>query len=366
MHSSLWPTCCALMVSAFLATLVAAAPGHAQSEGYLVPAPASDNIKKNPDYECEQPIAPVISLDTQSKYKQTDASKAVIDESANENYSEAVEPLRNYSKGLVKAANAYVRSDPKNPAAAACALSWLDAWAEAGAMTAMNSKQASFNQGQSVAGFALAYLQIRNAPGLPDDRKKRVESWLNKLGHQVVAFMDPNTDVSGKNNHRYWSGLSATAAGIATDDKRLIHWGIDSARIGLAQIDRDGILPLELERAQRARDYHVFAAAPLVATAALAHTQGIDLYGEKEHALARLVNRIVDSFDDPSFFEKTTGKKQEAYSGDGTVPANRIAWLEIYGQRFPSPKIEALLAPKRPVASSDLGGNLTLLFRGKE
>ncbi|HZH09834.1 MAG TPA: alginate lyase family protein [Microvirga sp.] len=349
-----------------LCALVAGAPAWAQGVGYLIPPPAADNLQKTPRYDCETPGEPLVTLDVKSKYRQDDASRATIDEEAEEEYTEAVEPLRDYGRALVKISNAYVRSDPKNTAAAACALSWLDSWAKADALTDMRSRQASHNQGQAVGGIALAYLQIRNAPGLPSEQKKRIEAWLNKLGQQVAAAMDKNDGVSGRNNHRYWNGLSAIAAGVATNDRKLINWGADSARIGIRQITKDGTLPLEMKRAKRARDYHNFAAEPLIAIAELARTQGIDLYSESDKALARLVNRVVDSFTDPSFFEKATGAKQEAYPGDGTVPSSRIAWLEIYQSRFPSEKAEALLASKRPVASSGIGGNTTLLFKGRE
>lgn len=358
---------CAALTGAFLLTvLLGAAPSQAQGVGFLVPAPAKDKVQAKPKYECDTPPTPVISLDVQSKYKQDDASKATIDDEAEEAYSEAVEPLREYGKTLVRISNAYVKSDPKNTLAAACALTWLNHWAAADAMTAMRSKQARFNLGQALGGFSLAYLQIRNTPDLPQDQKKRVEAWLKSLGRQIMDFMNGNKEVSGRNNHRYWAGLSAAAAGIAADDKQLTEWGIDSARIGLAQITPDGTLPLEINRGKRARDYHIFAAQPLVATAELALGQGVDLYAENGGALAKLVERVVDSIDDPSFFEKASGAKQERYPGGDTVPANRIAWLEIHQSRFPSPKAEALLEAKRPVASSGIGGDMTLLFHGKE
>jgi poly(beta-D-mannuronate) lyase len=352
----------ALAVAIALAAFLSTAPSHAQNVGYLVPAPTKDNVQAKPKYECDAPDAPVITLDTQSKYRQDDARRATIDEEAEEAYSEAVEPLRAYGKTLVRIANAYVKSNPKNTAAAACALTWLDHWASAKAMTDLRSKQAHFNLGQALGGFALAYLQIRNAPGLADEQKKRVESWLKVLGRQIMEAKDTGKGVSGRNNHRYWAGLSATAAGIASGDRRLTDWGIDSARIGLAQVTPEGALPLEINRGKRARDYHIFAAEPLVATAELARSRGIDLYAEHGGALSRLVNRVVESLDDPAFFEKATGIGQEPYPGDGTVPPHRIAWLEIYQSRHPSPKAAAMLASKRPVASSGIGGNTTLLF----
>lgn len=351
------------IMAAFLA-LLQAAPGHAQGVGYLVPTFVKDNGQAQPEYECGVPGPPVITLETQSKYKQNDTSRATIDETANETYLKAVVPLRTYAKDLVKISNDYVRSSPKNPAAAGCALSWLEHWAAANALSDMRSKQALFNLGQTLGGFALAYLQIRNAPDLREVQKRRVESWLKALGNQVVNFMDNNHEVSGRNNHRYWAGLAAAAAGIASGDERLSEWGIGSARIGLSQIAPDGTLPLEIDRGKLARDYHIYAAEPLVATAELARSRGVDLYAEKDGALKRLVDRVVASLDDPSFFEKATGTQQEAFPDDGTVPANRIAWLEIHQRRFPSPRIEALLVARRPLASSRIGGDLTLLFQG--
>ncbi len=357
---------CSVRITALLLALLQAGAGHAQGVGYLVPPFGKDKGQAQPEYKCEVPGTPVITLETQSKYKQADSSRATIDETANKTYLKAVVPLRAYAKGLVQIANDYVRSNPRNPAAAACALDWLEHWASANAMTDMRSKQALFNLGQTLGGFALAYLQIRNAPDLQVDKKRRVEAWLKSLGQQVVNFMDQNHEVSGRNNHRYWAGLAATAAGIATDDRRLADWGIESARIGLSQITPEGTLPLEISRGKRARDYHIYAAEPLVATAELARSRGIDFYAENNGALKRLADRVVASLDDPSFFEKATGMKQEAFSGDGTVPPNRIAWLEIYQSRFPSPRIEAAIASRRPLASSGLGGDLTLLFHGSQ
>lgn len=339
---------------------------HGQGTGYLIPSPGKENVQAKPRYECGTPGAPIVTLDTQSKYKQSDAQRAMIDEEAEEAYSEAVEPLRDYGRNLAKIANAYVKSSPRNTAAAACALVWLDAWASANAMTDMRSKQALFNLGQALGGFALAYLQIRNAPGLADEPKKRVESWLKILGRDVVEAKEAAQVVSWRNNHRYWAGLAATAAGIASGDRSLADWGIASARIGLAQITPEGTLPLELKRGKRARDYHIYAAEPLVATAELARSRGLNLYAEQSGALSRLVNRVVLSLDDPSFFDQAAGTRQEPYPGDGAIPGNRIAWLEIYQSRFPSQAIEAVLAPKRPVASSAIGGNTTLLFHGRD
>src|ERR671917_197962 len=77
-----------LTIATLLAALVSNAPSYAQSAGYLVPAPAKDNVQAKPKYECDTPDAPVVTLDTQSKYRQDDTRRATIDEEAEETYSE--------------------------------------------------------------------------------------------------------------------------------------------------------------------------------------------------------------------------------------------------------------------------------------
>jgi poly(beta-D-mannuronate) lyase len=152
-------------------------------------------------------------------------------------------------------------------------------------------------------------------------------SWLKALGRQIVDIRNTDKGVSGRNNHHYWAGLSTTAAGIASADRRLTDWGLVSARIGLAQITPEGTLPLESVRGKRARDYHIFAIEPLVATAELARGQGADLYAEQGGALSRLVNRVVDSLDDPSFFRQTgalSRRRQRAVASRGSKPANVV------------------------------------------
>jgi poly(beta-D-mannuronate) lyase len=109
----------ALAPAILLTALLTTAPSWAQSVGYLVPPPAKDNVQAKPKYECDGPDALIITLDTQSKYRRDDARRATIDEDAEETYSEAVEPLRDYGKTLARVANAYVKSNPRNTAAAA-------------------------------------------------------------------------------------------------------------------------------------------------------------------------------------------------------------------------------------------------------
>src|SRR6185312_4049788 len=54
------------------------------------------------------------------------------------------------------------------------------------------------------------------------------------------------------NNHLYWAGVEVSAAGIAANDRELFDWGMNTYHVGVAQIQPDGTLPLEIRRGQRA------------------------------------------------------------------------------------------------------------------
>ncbi|MBY0354627.1 MAG: alginate lyase family protein, partial [Rickettsiales bacterium] len=168
-------------------------------------------------------------------------------------------------------------------------------------------------------------------------------------------------------NHRYWLGFGVGAAGVATNNDAFFQWGIESARVGLREVQPDGSLPREMNRASRARDYHIFAVAPLVMMAELGMANGINLYDETDGALHKLVKRILASDRDTSFYERRTGKKQIPYpDGNDGIPSSRLGWLEPYYARFPSQEALSILKNKRSVSSTALGGNMTLIYTGKD
>lgn len=319
---------------------------------------------------CKAPPKPVLTLATTSMYNQNDPTRSQKDKDANARYQKMIGPVREYAQEVTKHANNYVRSGAKTTAFAECTIDWLYGWAREGALTDLRTPQAVFNVGQLLAGFAMAYLEVRDNPHLDRQKKAMIEAWLNDLAGRVRQSIT-NDYVEGKNsafaNHRYWAGYGVGAAGVAVNNPDHFMWGIDSARIGLREVQPDGSLPRELRRASRARDYHVFSVAPLVMMAELGYANGINLYAEQDHALHRLIRLVLSANKDPSYFEKATGKEQEPYpDGDDGIPSSRLGWLEPYHARFPSALSEEILEDKRSVASTALGGNTTLLYTGKD
>ncbi|HEX2725649.1 MAG TPA: alginate lyase family protein, partial [Beijerinckiaceae bacterium] len=132
----------------------------------------------------------------------------------------------------------------------------------------------------------------------------------------------------------------AMAAGIAADRADLFDAGARSFEVGVAQIQPDGTLPLELARRSRALHYHLFACAPLVILAELAAANGRNFYGARDGAVARLAERALSGLADPSFFAQRTGVSQEPVGMSG----HTVAWITPFVARFPE---RSMLAPVR-------------------
>ncbi|MGV6802532.1 MAG: alginate lyase family protein [bacterium] len=336
--------------------------------------PAVSSLRAHPiaetsqNYDCEAWPLPKKSLKTVSKYKDGDQSRSIIDPEKEADYDKEMERLVTYVKGVVKASNSYVHSGERNRQAALCAANWLDAWARKNAMTNMESKQAFQARESRLAALALAYSQIRHEPMIEEAQRNRIDGWLRQMAYDTIWFyeMDPHR-VSYKNNHRYWGGLAAAATGYAIEDRALREWGYDSYLVGVAQIDESGYLPLELERASRAFEYHLYAAAPLMMIAEIAKTDNIDLYKEEEEAIHRLANVLVVAINDRSEFSKRAGAVQLEYaSTNGKVPSYKLGWLEIYLNNFKTRQLEKLADEYRPIKATGLGGDITLLFTAEK
>ena len=86
---------------------------------------------------------------------------------------------------------------------------------------------------------------------------------------------------------------------------------------------------------------------------------GIDLYGERNGALERLVASVVGGHSDPSPFERRTAAKQGFV---GSLSGWHVAWMEIWYARRRDASVVPFLRTYRPLRNNWLGGNLTLGF----
>ena len=310
-------------------------------------------------FSCSSPPAPVRDLEFDGYYADRGAGSSVVDQQRYRAYRDATDAITRFENGITRLSDQFVASKPADTRPAACALAWLARWAEADAMLGTASQQGGFVRKWGLAPVAATYLKIRDGDALDAAQKRAVEDWIARWARIVRNDYDPTKLESRRNNHLYWAAWSVALAAVVGDDKALFDWSMDKTRLGLAQVTPDGTLPLEMARKARAYHYHVFAAAPLVMTAELAARNGVDLYAERDGALKRLIERVIGSFNDDSFFAKAAAVAQDR-SGSSKGP--HVAWLEAYVARTGDSAAAAVVKRLRPTKERRLGGDMTLLY----
>lgn len=338
--------------------------------GRLEFAPPFDSVKIEKTTRAVSPdnsVTPVVSLDNRSRYESDDQSRSTVDPDLALDYEQSVAPLRQFSESVVKLANRFAASGGTNLGAAAEAAGHLRLWAQASALADFNSTPAQLNRSTTLAAASLAYLQIRPAFESDDEDMAQIAVWLSKTAGAVMrhyAYASIDRD-STRNNHRYWAGLAATCCGLAARERNIFESGMDTCWSGIGQVTKDGALPLELGRGKRALYYHAYATGPLILLAEIGARNGRPMYSAGDDALHRLVAFTLAGLDDPERIAELAGEPQEALGqGGNAFERHQIAWLEIYNRRFPERNPwRRRMAQLRPMGSTPLGGNLTMLSR---
>ncbi len=305
---------------------------------------------------CPAPPPVVINLDLKRFY--TDAKGTRIDTAIRAANAETTKPITSFLRAATKMADEALQTGGAlhGHEQAACALSWMQIWAEGraliGPMTSSAgqiSKQGEHHRKWALAGLALTYLKLK--PFAPDSHRATIEPWLKAMADDALALFD--SPGIKRNNHWYWLGLGTGAVGLATGSKT--HWktAFGIFHDAMNDIAPDGTLPMELERGSRALSYHVFAVTPLVVLAELAAANGEDWYATSNGALHRLVAITARGLIEPATFEALSGAAQKTPIKPG------YGWLNLYAARFPGRLGEPL--PRVKSGYRWLGGDIRLL-----
>lgn len=321
---------------------------------------AEKSVKPSKKFKCRPAPLPIRDLHFNSMYDPDSENASIVDPEELKKYKKATKDIHDLETGLGRNANAYVLSKTADPAIARCVVNWLNLWASEEAMLGESNRMGEFVRKWALSSIALSYLQVRDSQELTKEDKQSVEHWIRLLAERVVEDFSQNPKItSRRNNHMYWAGWGVITAAVVLDDKKLFDWGIESARIGIRQIQKDGTLPLELARGAKAYNYHHYAAIPLMMTASLAQKNGIDLFKENDEALKRLARVIIENLDNQAYFEKLTGEKQNL---ERTITSSNLSWLEPYYNDSGDPEALKWLEKFRPVKHSRVGGDATLLY----
>lgn len=213
------------------------------------------------------------------------------------------------------------------------------------------ARQAYYVQGWVIGAVAISWLKLEGSGQETPEARKLVLPWIVQVAHQTQGFY-AKTDA--QNNHLYWAGVEVAAVGIAAGNRKLFDWGISTYRSGIDQIQPDGSLPLEMRRGRRALHYHIYALSPLVYLADFGAGIWLDLFAERDHALARLERLCVQGLYNNQFFVKATGIPQD--TPNGAPAAEQISWGVIWEQRFPDSSLAALLQHATSLSYMYLGG----------
>lgn len=342
-----------LAMSAALA-LVAASPSVAQQDATVT--------AESGDGNCVQAPEPVVSLAYGSRYTAESENRADLDEEANADVDEALEPIDEFIVELADGVTRAQSGEEDAQAAADCVIDAVHVWAEANALSQLETMNAKISSPSRVAGIAMAYLGAKPHTSARDlERQEVIEDWLEE---RVLASMDFfNNDAppnASRNNLRAWAGFAAAAVAEATGNALIADWAAGTVELVACQADEDGALPLEMERGQRALHYHLHAVGPLVMSAALLSDEETDLFEICNGALHRIVAFVPTAFENPELVNAKAGEEQTYFNGD-ELRGFELAWAEPYLSRFDSPELADLVEPLRPLANSKLGGAQGLL-----
>ncbi len=277
----------------------------------VVPSPAIANpvTKARPD-GCAPPPDLPRRLATRSKYDQSIASKSVIDVAAEHDRAEELAPVTSAIRRTAALARA---GNPSEPTATGCAIRTLRHWAATAALTEMATSDANLSRDRFTSEIAGMVLSLQ-ASGESLAGEPEIREWLATLARQTMAYYDwkagPN---ARRNNHRYVAGVAVADIGDILGDRTMQTWAEASFALGACQIDKDGFLPLELARAERAYEYHLYAYQALnrLAHQAASRGKGALACAARLDWLHQLVARGPQSAED---FARRTGLVQRSPS----------------------------------------------------
>jgi hypothetical protein len=247
-------------------------------------------------------------------------------------------------------------------AEAACAQAQIDQWAQAKALLdydAQESSQSWYQVEWTLSTVAISESVLLNDGALDGAVTARDVAWMNKVAHHMLATPKAAQE---RNNHHYWKGLAAIAAGVISADEGLFGFGVQAYFDGVNEIDKRGALPLEMARHELAIHYQSFAVEPLIPIAEFAERQHIPLASYKspsEKTIADAIEFLGEAVADPSIVKAYTPETQES---SPTGP-EFFAALEFYRHRFPDRRLPAAIEEglKEPASATRLGGNTTVL-----
>jgi poly(beta-D-mannuronate) lyase len=250
-----------------------------------------------------------------------------------------------------------------DPAEANCVIQALLPWVQdKAALLDYNAKDDQvvwFQSTWTVASLSLSVSIIRSEPKLNIADRDRVIAWLHRAALKSVSESRGPNSTTSTNNHFFWRGLAATAAGVISGDNELFAKGVRTYATAIGEMDGQGAFPDEMERHELAMHYQAFAIEPLVMIAELAYRQGLNIYPleQRGHRLSDAVNFLSRAIADPSIVGKYTPEAQKIEPD--LQPGNALmSWTVLWATRTGDPAWQKYI--QMPFFDSRLAGSTTI------
>ncbi|OJF91665.1 hypothetical protein AX760_23150 [Pararhizobium antarcticum] len=183
-----------------------------------------------------------------------------------------------------------------------------------------------------IAETATVIADLGSDPLVARDDRADIIAWLTEIGSDTIIYFETSAGPkTRRNNHRFWAGLALAQIGRFTNNDGFVDWAEETYNLGVCQIDENGMLPLELDRGGYARNYHVYALRPLLATQHVLEGLGRHPETHCPGAIDRLRTTTTMAIADDGFFERLTGLRQVALPDENTyVSALRLNRLFVF------------------------------------
>lgn len=319
--------------------------------------------------ECATAPEPVLSLSYGSRYTDDSATRSEIDADGAAEADDALRPVDDFLRDLTETANGVFEDGADTGAIADCVVSQIAVWAEADALSDLQSETSNLTVGSRLAGFGLVLMQV--VPFASNTGQIDViKDWLRRAIQAQTRFWETDAPIGARQgNLRAWAALGGASAAVVLDDAALRSWAAWSVSNVLCSANPDGSLPQEMGRGRFALRYQLHAIAPLVVATLLLRQQGIDLQDTCDGALGRAVAFAVNDLDSGAATQAITGEVQSYFDGTDALEGFNLAFIEPYLQLDQMPNRDALnqLAESyRPLGYSKLGGNQTLIWQAMQ
>lgn len=311
---------------------------------------------------CPPPPDPVLTLDYGSRYTDDSETRSEIDDAAEAEAENALQPVDDFIRDLADLANQVHLPDAPQAEIADCVARQLATWARAGALRDLASPTARLTIGSRIAGLALALRQTAPFGGTPEDMEA-VRAWLADLAHAQMIFWEEDAPPgASRGNLRAWAALGAAATADVAHDGILRSWAAWSTDYVLCTANPDGSLPQEMSRGRLAYHYQLHAVAPLVVSTRLLHDHGLHPGARCDDALARVVAFTLSDATDGALTRARTGEVQRYFDGTSELSGYNFAWLPAWLSLAPDPGLAEFASAYAPLASSKLGGDQGLIW----